>query len=580
MIPADFVQTLLSRVDIVDVIEPYVPLKRAGTNLVARCPFHTEKSPSFNVSPTKQFFHCFGCGENGDAISFLMKHVGMSFRDAVEDLAGRVGMTVPAALEGVPAIPAPPPRAREALHRAAKFYRDQLRVSETAIEYLKRRGLSGEIARQFGLGYAPGSWQGLAAVFPDYDAPELAEAGLVIDGESGRRYDRFRDRIMFPVLDARNEIIGFGGRVMGQGEPKYLNSPETPLFQKGRELYGLTQARKAIQTRGRVLVVEGYMDVIGLAQFGVGYAVATLGTATTPYHAQKLMRLSDEVVFCFDGDAAGRRAAWKALENALPVIDDGKSARFLFLPEKEDPDSFVRTAGADAFERLVDAAVPLSAYLIGELAGPGALDSAEGRARLVHRAKPLLAQVKAPTLRVLLRDEVARVAGVEPGELGVGNAPAPVRKRVAASSPRQVPSLERRLLACLLVQTDLAGRSEFDECLERSPADSTLRALVEWLRVAPSEGGVSAGGVLQHFRGSPHEPALRQAAADSLGLLAGFTAEELERELSDGVERLLRERREDHARSIVAGSAHAGMTDAQRRDYLAWLAERRAESGD
>ncbi len=348
MIPQSFIQDLLNRVDIVDVVESYVPLKRAGTNYAARCPFHSEKSPSFTVSQTKQFYHCFGCGAHGTAISFLMEHQGMGFVDAVKDLAGRVGMVVPEQT-------ADPQRKEkieaaedltEIMLKAAQFYKAQLKTSDKAVAYLKNRGLTGEIAARYGLGYAPDGWQNLEAVFPEYQSKSLTEAGLVIASEEGRRYDRFRDRIMFPIHNQRGAIIGFGGRVIDQGEPKYLNSPETPLFEKGRELYGLFQARSAIREAERVVVVEGYMDVVALGQYDIGYAVATLGTATTPWQVQKLLRQTDNVIYCFDGDAAGRRAAWRALENSLAQLQDGKQVRFLFLPPEDDPDSFVRAHGS------------------------------------------------------------------------------------------------------------------------------------------------------------------------------------------------------------------------------------------
>ena len=346
MIPNDFIQTLLSRVDIVDVIDRYVPLKKAGANYQACCPFHGEKTPSFTVSPTKQFYHCFGCGAHGTAIGFLMEHGGKAFPDAVEELARDAGLEVPRVER-----PGESERREQAMdltaitREAAKFYRAQLKDAPRAIEYLKERGLTGAIAARFGIGYAPDAWQPLASAFDRYDEPALETAGLVIAGEGGKRYDRFRDRIMFPIHDSRGQVIGFGGRVLGDGEPKYLNSPETPLFSKGRELYGLFLARQAIREAGTVVVVEGYMDVVALAQHGVDYAVATLGTSTTPApSSQKLFRQSDRVIFCFDGDAAGRKAAWRVLENALPVLADGKNAGFLFLPDGEDPDDFVASA--------------------------------------------------------------------------------------------------------------------------------------------------------------------------------------------------------------------------------------------
>ena len=355
MIPESFKQDLLNRVDIVDVVSRYVRLKKGGANFTGLCPFHNEKSPSFSVSPAKQFYHCFGCGAHGNAIGFLMSYAGLGYVDAVKDLAASAGMQMP---EFRPASPQEAARReRETdlyalMERAMEFYRAELKRSPRAIEYLKGRGLTGEIAARFRIGYAPDDWQALQSAFPDYEDKALLECGLVIENE-GKRYDRFRDRVMFPILSVRGAVIGFGGRVLGAGEPKYLNSPETPLFEKGREVYGLVQARDAIRATGRALVVEGYMDVVALAQYGVGYAVATLGTATTATHVSKLLRLAEELVFCFDGDAAGRKAAWRALEMSLSLAPDHKPIRFLFLPEGDDPDSYVRAHGKEAFERMV-----------------------------------------------------------------------------------------------------------------------------------------------------------------------------------------------------------------------------------
>ena len=418
MIPKNFIQDLLGRLDIVDVVERYVPLKKAGANFVACCPFHTEKSPSFTVSQTKQFYHCFGCGAHGTAIGFVMEHAGMGYVDAIEELARSVGLEVPHERPATGDVYAKAaPDLYEVMQIATRYYREQLKLSQPAIDYLKRRGLSGEIAAKFGIGYAPDGWQNLSAAFPDYQSTTLNETGLVVSGEDGKRYDRFRDRIMFPIVNVRGQVIGFGGRVLEKGEPKYLNSPETPLFEKGRELYGLFQAQKAIRAAQQVLVVEGYMDVVALAQHGVEYVLATLGTATTPYHVQKLLRLCENVVFCFDGDKAGQRAAWRALENALPHLQDGKRISFLFLPEEHDPDSFIRELGAHAFEQRVQEAMPLSSFLLREITGDLDLRSQEGRNQLLQRAKPLLTAIVAPATALLLRKEVAAISGVSQAEL-------------------------------------------------------------------------------------------------------------------------------------------------------------------
>ena len=430
MIPPAFIQDLLSRVDIVEVVGRHVQLKKSGLNFSGLCPFHAEKSPSFTVTPTKQFYHCFGCGAHGDAIGFLAEHSGMPFVEAVKDLAQQVGMTVPdddsspAERERAAAQKQRQATLTDVLAKAAEHYRRQLKGSPRAVDYLKGRGLSGEIAAQFGLGYAPDGWRGLASVFPNYDDPLLAESGMVIvqgtdeDDEAHRkRYDRFRDRIMFPIRSVQGDVIGFGGRVLDRGEPKYLNSPETPVFSKGRELYGLHEARAALRQRGYALVVEGYMDVVALAQSGFGNAVATLGTACTAEHVQKLFRFTESVVFSFDGDKAGRRAAIRALEASLPHATDTRSIKFLFLPTEHDPDSFVREQGSEAFERCVAQAVPLSRQLV-EAAGDGCdLDSAEGRARLLAQAKPLIAQLPAGVLRGQIIDALAAAATVPAQEL-------------------------------------------------------------------------------------------------------------------------------------------------------------------
>ena len=421
---------LLSRVDIVEVVGRHVQLKKGGANLSGLCPFHAEKSPSFTVSPSKQFYHCFGCGANGDAIRFLTEYSGMSFIDAVKDLAQQAGMSVPEEdLSPAEREQAASQKQRritltDVLAKCTENYRKQLKASPRAIEYLKRRGLSGEVAATFGLGYAPEGWRSLASVFPSYDDPLLEESGMVIhqpaasgDEADAKRYDRFRDRIMFPIRSVQGEVIGFGGRVLDRGEPKYLNSPETPVFSKGRELYGLFEGRVAIRQRGYALVVEGYMDVVALAQAGFGNAVATLGTACTAEHVQKLFRFTDSVVFSFDGDAAGRRAAGKALEACLPLATDTRTIRFLFLPAEHDPDSYVRELGAPAFEQCVAQAVPLSRQ-IGEVAGAGLdLTTAEGRAHMLANARPLWAALPDGTLKRQMLGDLASLGRMEAGEL-------------------------------------------------------------------------------------------------------------------------------------------------------------------
>ena len=424
MLPQGFVQDLLSRVDVVEVVGRHVELKKAGINHKGLCPFHGEKSPSFIVSPSRQTYHCFGCGVHGDAIRFLTEHHGMGFMDAVRDLAQQVGLQVPERTDS------PEERAKadaersqratlsEVLTKAADHYRGALKVNPRAVAYLKKRGLTGQIAARFGMGYSPEGWRTLAGVFPAYDDPLLADSGLVIvgdgEGQEQKRYDRFRDRIMFPIRSVKGEVIGFGGRVLDAGEPKYLNSPETPVFHKGQELYGLYEARQGLRAKGYALVVEGYMDVVALAQWGYPNAVATLGTACTDEHVAKLFRFTDSVVFSFDGDAAGRRAAGRALEAALPHATDTRSVRFLFLPKEHDPDSYIRALGPEAFEAAVGQAVPLSAQLIAHAGADCDLATAEGRAKMLAQAGPLVALLPEGLLREQVVQALAQQGGVGP----------------------------------------------------------------------------------------------------------------------------------------------------------------------
>jgi DNA primase len=447
-IPQTFLQELLTRADVVEIVGRYVQLKKGGANFMGLCPFHGEKSPSFSVSPAKQFYHCFGCGKNGNAISFLMDHAGMTFIEAVKDLAQQYGMQIPEDEAS------PEDRARaleqrqkqhtltDVLEKAGEAYRRQLKDSPRAVAYFKGRGLSGEIARQFGLGYAPEGWRSLASVFPHYDDPLLVESGLVIaNTEEGsteeKRYDRFRDRVMFPIRNIKGECIGFGGRVLGDDKPKYLNSPETPVFSKGRELYGLFEARNALREQGYVLVTEGYMDVVALAQLGFPNAVATLGTACTAEHVHKLFRFTDAVVFSFDGDSAGRRAARKALDAALPYATDVRSIKFLFLPDEHDPDSFIRANGPEAFAQYVSDATPLSRFLI-EAAREGCdLASAEGRAHMAANAKPLWTALPEGALKMQLLTELAVQAQLDSEQLNVLWAPAAAETRTDADGWRK-----------------------------------------------------------------------------------------------------------------------------------------------
>lgn len=575
MIPQSFIQDLLGRVDIVEVVDRYVKLKRSGANYSACCPFHTEKSPSFTVSPTKQFYHCFGCGAHGTAIAFLMEYSGMGFVDAVKDLAQGVGMQVPEA----PRSEQAQRRAEEGpdlygvLLQAAQFYRNNLKDAPNAIEYLKRRGLSGEIAKRFGIGYAPDGWQNLEQVFPDYADKALAAAGLVKQNEEGRRYDVFRDRIMFPIVDVRGNVIGFGGRVLGDGEPKYLNSPETAVFEKGRELYGLFQARRAIRDAGCVIVVEGYMDVVALAQAGIDYAVATLGTATTPVHVQKLLRQSDEVVFCFDGDTAGRKAAWRALENSLAQLADGKQVRFLFLPEGEDPDTYVRKHGKAAFEAQLAAASPLSRFLIDELRTHADMGTPEGRAKLLQQAKPLVKQIAAPMLSLLIRKELAQVAGVLQQEL---DAEFEIRNQVVttrapARRPAQAtPSILRTVLELVVAEPRFAeqiGREDLHLAAGAAGLDQAdLQALDAVLGALSAHPGPVNLGEL--FRDTPHEAAVRNAEVGALRWQErSLEAAELEAEFTGAWRQALDRIRRSRIAALLEKSQRQGLSVEDQAQY-------------
>lgn len=530
-IPDSFIQELLNRVDVVDVIDASVPLKKAGANYSACCPFHNEKTPSFTVSPTKQFYHCFGCGAHGTALGFLMEYQGLGFVDAVHELAKRVGMTVPQETRVIDKVAEQAALGmQEALQMALGYYRAELKKSERAINYLKGRGLSGEIAARFQIGYAPSGWQNLASVIKDYQSESLGVAGLVITNEQGRRYDRFRDRIMFPIHDQKGQVIGFGGRVLGgEGDdsgPKYLNSPETPLFQKGHELYGLFLARRAIREAGKVLVVEGYMDVVALAQHGVGYAVATLGTATTPYHITKLMRQTDDIVFCFDGDAAGRKAAWRAAINSLPALTDGLRLSFLFLPPEHDPDSYIREFGKDGFEAALKETQPLSQYVVQTLSSANDMQSHEGRVRFLNDVEPILKQIQAPALSLLLRKRCAELAGVSQAELeSLMNLaqPAVRRKSAPARSSRKPPTLVRRLIQMVLLRPHLALQLDASMVPGNGAEDEVFGHLI---RLASESPSLATSALLQSLRGNVPESLMAEISAEVMEVDDAFEIED------------------------------------------------------
>ncbi|WJW75377.1 DNA primase [Thiohalobacter sp. IOR34] len=515
-IPQQFIDDLINRIDIVEVIDSRIQLKKAGREYTACCPFHNEKTPSFTVSPAKQFYHCFGCGAHGTALGFLMDYEHMDFVEAVEELARTLGLEVPREAAAAGTAPDRSQPLYDIQARAARFYQQQLRnhpQAGRAIDYLKRRGLSGEIARDFGLGYAPPGWDNLLQALGDSETHrrQLLEAGLAIARDDGRLYDRFRDRILFPIHDRRGRVIGFGGRVLGDDTPKYLNSPETPVFHKGRELYGLYEARKAERKLERLLVVEGYMDVVALAQYGIRNAVATLGTATTREHLEQLYRIVPEVVFCFDGDRAGRAAAWRAAENALPVLRDGRQARFLFLPEGEDPDSLVRQVGREAFEARIGDSVPFSEFFFEHLQAGVDIQSMDGRARLVELARPLLNKLPAGVLRDLMTARLAELTRMDPGRLeqrlGMAEAPAsrPDTPRPAAPQGGQRHSAVRDAIQLLLHEPALAARVEERTTLAGVDLAGVeiLVELLELLRARPHLRNV--GAILEHFREHPAE---------------------------------------------------------------------------
>ena len=577
MIPRDFIDTLLARVDIVDVIDRRVPLKKAGQNYQACCPFHSEKTPSFTVSPTKQFYHCFGCGAHGTAIGFLIEYSGTGFIDAVRQLADGVGMVVPEQNDRIPPAVRAEAQAKsmalsEAMSRACDYYRHQLRGAQQAVDYLKGRGLSGEIAARFGIGFAPERWDGLREIFPAYDDEALVEAGLVIvrepeAGTPAKRYDRFRNRIMFPIRNVKGQVIGFGGRVMDGGEPKYLNSPETPLFQKGAELYGLFEARQAIRDAGHVLVTEGYMDVVALAQLGFPQAVATLGTACTATHVQKLVRQTDHVIFSFDGDAAGRRAARRALEASLPHAADNRKIGFLFLPSEHDPDSYVREFGAEAFAAMVANAMPLSQFLLNQ-AGEGCdLNTAEGRARMQHESKPLLQAMPSSALRMQIIRSLAKLTLSSPEEIeslcGLSKQAIRIQARPQGRVARTAPvELERQIMRLLVARPALASEVDGDalQVVGRLSPDggALLSELVRQCHAIGENAGFAALSEQLRMAGSDFDSVIAEVASD------GETDPDLARLELRGALRQSRLRvLKNETERLVAG----GMTSEQDREH-------------
>ncbi|EGV18570.1 DNA primase [Thiocapsa marina] len=515
-IPPEFIDELLTRTDIVDIVGTRIQLRKAGKDYQARCPFHDEKTPSFTVSPDKQFYHCFGCGAHGTAIGFLMEYDRLDFLEAVDELAQRAGLAVPDRADAGPSGPDHGPL--YALHeQAAELYREQLRVhpeAPRAVEYLKARGLTGEVAAHYGLGFAPPEGRLLLSRLgaSPSERERLLSCGLIYD-EEGRRRDRFRDRIIFPIRDRRGRVIGFGGRLLGEGKPKYLNSPETPIFHKGRELYGLFEAQKANRKLDAVLVVEGYMDVIALAQFGVTNVVATLGTATTSEHLALLSRTAPEVVFCFDGDRAGRAAAWKALESALPSATGRQSIRFLFLPDGEDPDTLMRAEGAEAFRARMTRAQPLSEFLFEQLSGQVDMTSIDGRARLAALAQPLIQVVPPGIYRDLLAGRLSALAGIPQESRPRAPLRGQGRGRAQAPRPRR-PSRIALAIALLLDHPELAVEvAQLPDDWRRSPSPGTA-ILVQLLETIAAQPDINKAALIERWRGEEHFAYLQQLSVD------------------------------------------------------------------
>jgi DNA primase len=572
-IPQHFIDELMQRADIVDVVGSRIQLKKAGREWKACCPFHGEKTPSFTVSPAKGFYHCFGCGAHGTALGFLMEYDRLDFVSAVEELASRLGLEVPReaapdAQGGSPLLPL-----YEALAQAAGFFERCLRAHPPAIEYLRSRGLDGETAREFRLGYAPAAWDALLADFGDAGETRahLLAAGLVVAREGGGHYDRFRDRVMFPIRDARGRVVGFGGRVMGTGEPKYLNSPETPVFHKGQELYGLYEAKQAERRLARLLVVEGYMDVVSLAKHGIRYAVATLGTATTPEHVKRLFRVVPEIVYCFDGDRAGRAAAWRALQASLPEVREGRQVRFLFLPDGEDPDSLVRKEGHEAFAARLDGCLPLSDYLIEELRRQAGSGSIDGRARLAELARPLLNLLPEGVYRELLTDRLAQEVGLKRERLAAAMgepAAAPrgagggERPRVRPRGPRARPSLVRQAITLLLHYPAIGAEVAV-------PAELALLQLkgvpllVELLALVRDHPGLTPGAVVERYRERPEYRHLAELLAEPQLVDDRGAA----RELADSLVRIVVQGREERMAELLSKAEAGGLTGEEKAEF-------------
>jgi len=567
LIPERFIDELLARVDIVDVVQQRVPLKRAGREWTACCPFHDERTPSFYVSPAKQFYHCFGCGAHGSAVKFLMEYDRLEFPDAVEELAQSVGLTVPH--EGGPARPREDHTDLYALlDAAAGFYQRALPDSSTAKAYCKKRGLDQDVIERFRIGWAPGGWDAMKRTLGTNDTrvKMLEQAGMLSTGEKGKQYDRFRERLMFPILDRRGRVIAFGGRILEVDGPKYLNSPETPLFHKGRELFALWQVRQANAKLERLIVVEGYMDVVSLHQAGVTQAVATLGTATTNEHAELLFRAAPDVFFCFDGDRAGRSAAWRALESVLPRMRDGRQAFFLFLPEGEDPDTLVRKEGQDGFETRLKNAMPLSEYFYAYLSHDVNIATLDGRARLAEHAKPLLAKLPDGAFRDLMFAELEKRTGVQ----GAPAQPALVashRPVSANNAPRR--TLVRSVIAMLLANPGLAQEVPLPYAFAAldKPGIPLLTELLDFLQERP---GINTALLLEHFAGREESGALQKLA------LTEFPGEPeaLRAEFVDALHKLAEQTTQQRLDALIRKQSEAVLDDSEKSELRALLSRK------
>jgi DNA primase len=573
LIPQHFIDDLIARADIVEVLGRRIQLKKAGREFKACCPFHDEKTPSFTVSPAKGFYHCFGCGEHGTALSFLMKYDHMEFVEAVEALAAMMGIEVPREESQRPARRYD--ELFQLMQKVEKHYREELRNHQPAVDYLKARGIDGATAKRFGIGFAPAGWSHLLDKFgTSREALDrLLALGLIIRKDNGKHYDRFRERIMFPIRDSRGRCIGFGGRVLGNEEPKYLNSPETVLFHKGRELYGLYEARQALRHIERLVIVEGYMDVVGLARHGIDFAAATLGTATTDEHLKRLFRVTDEVHFCFDGDRAGRAAAWRALETALPQIREGRQIRFIFLPDGQDPDSYVQTSGASGFEKAMDQALALSDYLVEELASQVDMNSVDGRARLAELAKPLVGSIPPGVYKELLIERLAEAVGLAAPKLqailaqdAAKATPPPRREGLSGlrhqSKPSAAkPSIVRRAMSLLLNNPGAAGKLDVEQLAGvTKPGTELLRDLIETVQAEPN---MTTAGLLERWRTHEEGRHLGKLAAVELPVSEDFDAAA---ELEQCIAQLALAGKRERVDFLIEKERLSSLSDAERSE--------------